>query len=324
MTHAIRLIGAGGIDQMQWQAVDVPAPKAGEVTVRQTAAGVNFIDVYHRTGLYKQPSYPCGIGMEAAGVIEAVGEGVSQFMVGDHVAYMVRDLGAYAERRTLSAERLVKVPEGMRDDVAGGVLLKGMTVWYLLTRTYKVKPGTTMLVHAAAGGVGTLLCQWARELGAHIIASVGNEEKGEIARAHGAHEVIYYKRENIAERVRALTNGEGVDVVYDSVGASTFTASLDSLKRLGMMVSYGTASGPVPDFSPLELTKRGSLFFTRPGLMDYTYAIEDYREAAEAVLSRVADGRLRVMIGQRFALKDAGKAHAALEAGETVGLTVLV
>lgn len=323
MAYAIRLMAAGGVEQMQWQEVDVPAPRAGEVTLRHTAVGLNFIDVYHRTGLYPQPSYPCGLGMEAAGVVEAVGEGVGHLQVGDRVAYMVRALGAYSERRTMEAERVVRIPDAVSEEQAAAVMLKGMTAWYLLTRTYAVTAHTTMLVHAAAGGVGTLLCQWAHALGATVIGTVGSAEKAALARTHGATHVVEYKREDIAQRVRSLTDGVGVDVVYDSVGKDTFTASLDSLKPLGMMVSYGNASGPLPPFNALELTKRGSLFFTRPGLVDYTQQLADYRAAAEAVFARVADGRLQVEIGQRFALRDAAAAHKALEAGATMGATVL-
>ena len=324
MTHAIRLMAPGGVEQMVWQAVEVAAPGPGEVTIRQSAVGLNFIDVYHRTGLYPQPAYPCGLGMEAAGVVEAVGTGVTHVAVGDPVAYMHREPGAYAERRTMDAERVVRLPEGVSAEQAAAVMLKGMTVWYLLTRTYAVTKDTTLLVHAAAGGVGLLLCQWAREIGATVIGTVGSAEKAALARAHGAMHVVEYKREDIAARVRALTGGKGVDVAYDSVGKDTFTASLDSLKPLGLMVSYGNASGPLPPFEALELTKRGSLFFTRPGLMDYTRGIADYRAAAEAVLSRVADRRLVVEIGQRFALRDVAEAHTALEAGKTSGATVMV
>lgn len=323
MAYAMRLMAAGGVEQMQWQEVAVPAPDAGDVTLRHTAVGLNFIDVYHRTGLYPQPCYPCGLGMEAAGVVEAVGEGVDHLKVGDRVAYMVRTLGAYSERRTMEAERVVRIPDAVSDEQAAAVMLKGMTVWYLVTRTYAVTADTTMLVHAAAGGVGTLLCQWARDLGATVIGTAGSAEKAALARAHGATHVVEYKREDIVQRVRALTDGVGVDVVYDSVGKDTFTASLDSLKPLGLMVSYGNASGPLPPINALELTKRGSLFFTRPGLVDYTRLLADYRAAAEAVFARVADGRLQVEIGQRFALRDAAAAHKALEAGATMGATVL-
>lgn len=322
MRHAIRLTAPGGVEQLAWQEVDVPAPMAGEVTIRQEAVGLNFIDVYHRTGLYAQPSYPCGIGMEAAGVVEAAGADVRHVKAGDRVAYMCREPGAYAERRTMRAERVVKLPDAVSAEQAASVMLKGMTAWFLLNRTFQAGKGSTLLVHAAAGGVGTLLCQWARELGARVIGTAGSAEKAALAKAAGAAEVIEYKREEIVARVRELTGGEGVDAVYDSVGKDTFFASLDALKPLGLMVSYGNASGPVPPFSPLELTKRGSLFLTRPSLMDYTRRIEDYRAAAEAVLARVADGRLKVAIGQRFALRDAAQAHTLLEAGETTGATV--
>lgn len=324
MVHAIRLEAPGGVEQMRWQEVAVPAPGPGEVTIAQAAAGLNFIDVYHRTGLYPQPVYPCGLGMEAAGTVEAVGAGVSHLKVGDRVAYMWRELGAYAEKRTLSAERVVVLPDAVSEEEAASVMLKGMTVWYLLTRTYPVTKETVLLLHAGAGGVGTLFCQWAREIGATVIATAGSPEKAALAEAYGATHVIEYKREDVAARARELTGGRGVDVVYDSVGQDTFFASLDSLRPLGLMVSYGNASGPVPAFSPQELAKRGSLYFTRPGLGDYTRTPADYFEAANAVLSRVADGRLKVEIGQRFALKDTGAAHTALEAGKTTGATVLL
>ncbi len=308
---------------MQWQQVDVPAPAAGEVTIAQKAVGLNFIDVYHRSGLYPQPAYPCGLGMEAAGVVAAVGEGVTHLKVGDRVAYMHRELGAYAEQRTMSAERVVRLPDAVSFEDAASVMLKGMTAWYLLTRTYAVNKGTVMLVHAAAGGVGTLLCQWASALGATIIGTAGSPEKAALAKQYGAQHVVEYKREAIATRVRELTDGRGVDVVYDSVGKDTYEASLASLKPRGLFVSYGNASGALPPINALDFTKHGSLFFTRPGLMDYTREIEEYRAAAEAVLSRVADGRLKVEIGQRFALADAAAAHVALEAGKTTGATVL-
>lgn len=328
MTHAILLKAPGGPENLLWERVDVPPPGPGEATVRQTFVGLNFIDVYHRTGLYALPSYPCVLGMEAAGVVEAVGEGVDYLKPGDRVAYIHGAGGAYAEMRNQVAHRLVQLPDVISDAQGAAMMLKGLTVWYLLNRTFPVKKGTTLLVYAAAGGVGTLLLQWANSLGARAIGVVSNENKAKIARKNGAAEVVIHRRNDspsiIAEKLRVLTQGEGVDVVYDSVGNSTFFASLDSLKKRGMMVSFGNASGPVAPFDPIELSKRGSLFLTRPSLGDYIHAIEDYREGAAELVKRVASGALEITIGQQFALKDAGAAHRALEAGETVGATVLV
>lgn len=327
MTHAIWLEAPGGPENLTWREVDVPPPGPGEATVRQTYVGLNFIDVYHRTGLYPLAAYPAILGMEAAGVVEAVGPGVADLQVGDRVAYIHGAGGAYAEKRNQVAHRLVQLPDAITDEQGAAMMLKGLTAWYLLNRTFHVRRGTSMLVYAAAGGLGTLLLQWANGLGAHAIGVVSSEEKAEIAHKNGAAEVIIHRRSDdpaqIADKLRKLTNGAGVEVVYDSVGKSTFEASLNCLRPLGMMVSLGNASGPLPAFEATELGKRGSLFFTRPSLGDYIRELGDYRAGCAELVRRVAEGELGITIGQRFALKDAAQAHRMLEAGETVGATVL-
>lgn len=298
-------------------------PGAGELLLRHRAIGLNYIDTYHRSGLYPVP-LPAIPGLEAAGVVEAVGAGVSNFAPGDRVVYGRGPIGAYCETRVIAANACVRVPDAISDEIAAAAMLKGLTAWFLLHRTFAVGPGTAMLVHAAAGGVGQLLVQWGAALGARVIGTAGSAEKAAIAMRCGASAVIHYREQEVASAVRALTGGEGVDVVYDAVGAATFTASLDSLKPLGMMVSYGQASGPIPPFELKELQRRGSLFLTRPSMMDYLRDDATYQEAATLVLSKIADGTLKVDVGQRFALRDAAKAHAALEARETVGSSVLL
>ena len=323
MTRAIRFERVGGPEVLQLQTVDLAPPAAGEVTVRHAAIGLNFIDVYHRTGLYPLP-LPSGIGLEAAGVVEAVGEGVTEVAVGDRVAYAGGPVGAYAEARNLPAHRLLRLPDEIFFDTAAAMMLQGLTAAYLLRRTYRVQSGDAVLIHAAAGGVGLIACQWARALGATVIGTVGSPAKAELAQAHGCHHVIDYSREDFATRVREITGGEGVAVVYDGVGKDTFTGSLDCLRPLGMMVSYGNASGPVPPVDLIQLSQKGSLFVTRPTLMSYTARREDLLALGDELFAVVGDGRVRIEVHQRYALADAAHAHRDLEARRTTGSTIFL
>ncbi len=323
MTRAIQLRAHGGPEVLEWSEIELPRLKRNEVRVRHTAVGVNYIDVYDRTGLYPM-KLPGGLGREAAGVVEQVGSKVRSFRVGDRVAYVLASPGSYAEARNVPAERLVHVPPGITDEQAAGMMLKGLTAHYLLRRTYRVRKGDPIVVHAAAGGVGLLLVQWGRQLGARVIAVVGSDQKAAIAREHGAHEVIVTPREALAARVREMTGGKGVPVVYDSVGQDTFFGSLDCLRRLGLMVTYGNASGPVPPFSALELARRGSLYLTRPTLFHYIATKGELNRAARELFAVVAAGTVRIRIGQSYALADAARAHADLEARRTTGSTVLI
>lgn len=323
MTHAIRIHQTGGPEVLRWEAVDVPAPAAGEATVRHAAVGLNFIDTYHRTGLYPLP-LPAGLGLEGAGVVEAVGPGVSEVKVGDRVAYAGGPVGAYAEVRNIPAHRLLKLPDDIEFTTAAAMMLQGLTAAYLLRRTYRVQSGDAVLIHAAAGGVGLIACQWAKALGATVIGTVGSEAKAVLARAHGCDHVINYSTENFTARVREITGGEGVPVVYDGVGKDTFLGSLDSLRPLGMMVTYGNASGPVPPLDLLLLSQKGSLFVTRPTLMSYTTKREDLVALGAELFDVVAAGRVRVEVNQTYALKDAAQAHRDLEARKTTGSTILL
>jgi NADPH2:quinone reductase len=322
-THAIRVHQPGGPEVLAWEEVEVPAPGSGQVLLRHTAVGLNFIDVYHRTGLYPAP-LPFTPGLEGAGVIEAVGEGVTEFQPGDRVAYANPPLGAYAQARVMPADRLVKLPGSIGDRTAAAMMLQGMTAQYLLRRTYRVQPGDTILIHAAAGGVGLLVCQWARHLGATVIGTVGSEEKAALARAHGCDHPILYKSEDFVARVREITNGEGVPVVYDSVGADTFLKSLDCLRPLGMMVSFGQSSGKVEPFDTGLLAAKGSLFLTRPSLMAYTAKRSDLVASAAELFDVVARGAVKVEINQTYPLKDAAQAHRDLEGRRTTGSTLLL
>ena len=324
MTHAIRIHAPGGPEVMRWDQVDVGAPGPGEIRLRQTAIGLNFIDVYRRSGLYPLPALPAVLGLEAAGVVEAVGPGVADLRAGDRVAYASLPVGAYAEARLMPADRVIRLPDDVTDQQAAAMMLKGLTAHYLLRRTFHVTPGNAILIHAAAGGVGLIVCRWAKHLGATVIGAVGSDAKAELARAHGCDHPIVYTREDLPKRVRELTGGEGVAVVYDSVGKDTFVASLDCLRPLGMMVSFGNASGPVPAFEPAMLASRGSLFFTRPSLMTYTAKAEDYRAAAEELFSVVTTGIVPIEINQTYPLRDAAEAHRDLEARKTTGSTVLL
>ena len=323
MTHAVRVHRYGGPEVLKWEQVEVGEPGPGEVRIRQTAVGLNFIDVYQRTGLYPQPSFPFILGMEGAGVVTAVGEGVKDLKVGRRVAY-ASGLGAYAEERLLPADRVIRLPAGINDTVAASIMLKGMTAQYLLRRTYKVGPETTLLFHAAAGGVGLIACQWAASLGATIIGTVGSAGKALIARAHGCTHVINYREEDFVTMVKAYTKGQGVDVVYDSVGKDTFPASLDCLKPLGMWVSFGQSSGPVPEFKITLLSQKGSLYATRPSLGDYTATRKDLVAAANELFDVVTSGKVKVSVNQTYPLAQAARAHQDLEARLTTGSTVLL
>jgi NADPH2:quinone reductase len=323
MTHAVRIHAYGDADVLRWEAMDVGRPGAGEVLLRQTACGLNYIDVYQRTGLYPAGDLPAVLGMEAAGVVEAVGEGVSDWSVGDRVAYPMCQ-GAYAEVRIIAADKLVRLPDSISDAQAAAMMLKGLTAHYLLFRSYPVQAGDDILVYAAAGGVGLLLCQWAKHLGATVIGCVGSPAKAELARANGCDHTILYREENIPSMVRELTGGVGVAAAYDSIGKATFMDSLDSLRPFGVMVSYGNASGPVEPFNPAILAPKGSLYVTRPTLATHIATRELLEEGAERLFSAVTDGLLRVQINQRYALSDTGQAHRDLEARKTTGSTLLL
>jgi NADPH2:quinone reductase len=323
MTKAIRIHETGGPDVLKWQEVELGKPAEGEVRVRQTAVGLNYIDVYQRKGLYPI-GLPGGIGLEAAGVVEAVGDGVSHLKTGDRVAYAAGTAGAYAEERIMPAALLVKVPDHVTDQQAAAVLLKGMTVRFLTRQTYRVQPGETVLFQAAAGGVGLIACQWLNALGVTIIGTVSSEEKAEIAKAHGCTHTINYRTENVADRVRELTGGAGVPVVYDSVGKATWESSLDCLRPRGLMVSFGNTSGAVPPFAIGQLAAKGSLYVTRPILATHVARREDLEETAEDVFSMVSDGQIKVEIRQTYPLQDAALAHTDLESGKTIGSTVLL
>lgn len=322
MPHAIRVYEAGGPEKMRWEEVQVGNPGPGEVRVRSTAVGLNFIDVYHRSGLYPM-QMPLTLGMEGAGVVEAVGPKVKEFKVGDRVAY-ANPIGSYAEVLLRPVARLVKIPAGIDDKIAASIMLKGMTAWYLCRRTYKVKKGDTILVHAAAGGVGQILSQWAKHLGATVIGTVGSEAKAAIAKKAGCKHVIVTSNEKFVERVKTITKGAGVPVVYDGIGKDTFLDSIDCLAPLGVMASFGNASGAVTQFNPGILAQKGSLFLTRPTLFTYTAKREDLLQAAKELFAVVKSKAVRISINQTYALKDAAQAHADLEARKTTGSTVLL
>ncbi|MDA0997135.1 MAG: quinone oxidoreductase [Proteobacteria bacterium] len=321
MTKAIRIHGKGGPEILKWEDIEVGKPGKGEIRIKQNACGLNYIDVYFRTGLYPIPSYPAVIGMEAAGVVEDIGDGVSEFKIGDRVTYPMVP-GAYAEARCMPTLKVVRIPDGIDDKTAAAMMLKGMTAHYLLHRTYPVKKGDPILVYAAAGGVGLILCQWAKLLGATVIGCVGSEEKAEIAKAHGCDHPILYRTENIAARVKEITDGKGAAVAYDSIGKATFEASLDSLRPFGMMVTYGNASGPVDPVNLGILGPKGSLYVTRPTLGTHTATRELVLDGANALFDVVKSGKVKIEINQTYALKDAAQAHRDLEARETTGSTV--
>ena len=323
MTHAIRFHATGGPEVLRWEEVAVADPAPNEARVRHHAVGLNFIDIYHRTGLYPAP-LPSGIGLEAAGVVEAVGSAVSDLKAGDRVAYAGGPLGAYAELRNMPADRLVKLPDAIDFKTGAAMMLQGMTAQYLLHRTCPVQAGDTLLIHAAAGGVGLIVCQWARALGVTVIGTVSSDAKAELARAHGCDHTIIYTRENFVERVKEITAGKGVRVVYDSIGKDTFTGSLDCLRPLGMMVTFGNASGPVPPVDTAELSKRGSLFLTRPTLFSYTAQRSDLLAISGDLFAVVASGKVKIEVNQTYALKDAAQAQIDLVARKTTGSTVLL
>lgn len=322
MTHAIRIEETGGPEVLRWVQMEVGAPGEGEVRLAQTAVGLNYIDVYHRSGLYPM-ELPSGIGLEAAARVEAVGAGVTDLKEGDRVAYAAPPIGAYAEARLMPAHRLVKLPDEIDDRLAAAMMLQGMTVQYLIRRTHQVKAGDTVLFHAAAGGVGLIACQWLKALGATVIGTVGSDAKAELAKAHGCDHAIVYTRENFVERVKEITGGEGVPVVYDSVGRDTWEGSLDCLAQFGLMVSFGNASGPVPPVNLGVLSAKGSLFVTRPTLMNYTAKRSDLVASANELFEVVRSGAVKIEVNQTYPLAEAVQAHRDLEARKTTGSTVL-
>lgn len=324
MAKRIQFAKTGGPEVLEYVYIEPVAPGTGEVRVKNEAVGFNFIDIYFRTGLYPVPSLPSGLGTEGAGVVDAVGEGVSHLNTGDRVAYAQGPLGAYAEYHNLPANKAVKLPENIDFETAAASMLKGLTVQYLLRQTYPLKGGETILFHAAAGGVGSIACQWARELGVKLIGTVSSQEKADLARQNGAWATIDYTRENVVERVRELTGGEMVDVVYDSVGKDTWETSLNCLKPRGLMVSFGNASGPVEGVNIGILNQKGSLFVTRPSLNGYADTRERFEEMCNELFDMLASGKLKVDIAQRFALEEAGKAQEALASRRTTGSTVLI
>ena len=324
MTMAIQVHQVGGPEQMKWEQVSSGSPGAGEILIQHTAVGLNFIDVYHRTGLYPLPNVPFSPGMEAAGQVVSVGSGVADLREGDRVAYASTPVGAYAEQRVIPADRVVRIPDGIDDQTAAAMMLKGLTAHYLLRRCYTVQPGDTILFHAAAGGVGLIACQWAKHLGATVIGTVGSPEKAELAKAHGCDHPILYKEQDFLEEVRKITDGAMLPVVYDSVGQDTFNRSLDCLRPLGLMVLFGQSSGKVPPLDVGVLAAKGSLFLTRPTIVTYTAKREDLIAAADELFAVVLEGAVKINVNQTYALKDAARAHADLEARKTAGSTVLL
>ena len=323
MAKAIRIERTGGPDVMQLVDVEVGEPGPGQARVRHEAIGVNFIDVYFRSGLYPQP-LPGGLGMEGAGVVEAVGPGVESVAVGDRVVYAGRPNGAYADVRNMPADILLRLPDAISFETGAAMMLQGLTVQYLFNGTTQLKVGDTILFHAAAGGVGLIAAQWARAMGVNMIGTVGSEQKAELARANGCAHVINYNTENFVERVKDITGGKKVSVVYDSIGKDTFIGSLDCLQARGLMVSFGSASGPVPDFSLGELASRGSLFITRPTLFSYAASRAELEAMAADLFAMVASGKVKIDVRQRYALADAARAHVELEARQTTGSSVLL
>ena len=323
MTHAIRLHAHGGPEVMKWEEVVVGAPGANEVRLKTTAVGLNFIDTYHRSGLYPIP-LPSGLGLESAGIVEALGANVTDLKIGDRVACASAPIGAYSETRLMPADKLVKIPAGVSDQQAASMMLKGMTAQYLIRRTFRVKPGDTILMHAAAGGVGSIVCQWAKHLGATVIGTVGSEAKVALARSYGCDHVINYATEDFVARVAEITGGKKCNAVYDGVGKDTFLKSLDCARPLGTVVIFGNASGAVPPFDLGQLAVKGSLFVTRPMLASYTGTRDDLVATANDLFDVVARGIVKIEINQTYALKDAGEAHRDLEARKTTGSTVLI
>ncbi len=323
MVNAIRIHEYGGVDKMMWEAVEVGAPGPGQIRIKHRAIGFNYIDTYFRSGLYKFPALPHILGTEGAGDVVAVGAGVSDFAVGDRVAY-ANPPGAYVEERLMPAERAVKLPDAISYEQAAAMMLQGMTVRYLLRDTYQVGPGTVMLLHAAAGGVGLIACQWAKHLGATVIGTVGSEEKGRLAKDHGCTHVINYTKENFVERVKEITGGQLCDVVYDSVGKDTFPGSLDCLKPRHLWVSFGNSSGPVPPMDIGILNQKGSLFCTRPTLFHYTAAREDLLVSANDLFDVVGRGIVKIEVNQRYPLREAAQCHIDVQGRKTTGSTILI
>lgn len=324
MTKAIQFHQIGAANVLRYEDVTVPKPGKGEVLIRHTAIGLNYIDVYVRTGLYPSGGFPSGIGFEGAGVVQAVGRGVRNLKPGDRVAYGQSPLGAYAEERVIAADLLIKIPTGVNDQTAAAIMLKGMTAQYLIRQTYKVKKGETVLFHAAAGGVGMIACQWMKALGVNVIGTVGSDEKAKIAKRHGCKWVINTRKEDFVKRVRDITKGKGVPVVYDGIGKVTFMDSLDCLSPLGLMVSFGNASGAPPEISPLALAGKGSLYLTRPTLGSFISTREGLEKCARDLMKVVKNGDVKIRINQTYALKDAAKAHRDLEGRKTTGSTILI
>lgn len=323
MAHAIKVPSYGGPEVMRYESVDVPAPGAGQVRIRHTAIGVNYIDTYHRSGLYPQPSLPFIPGMEGAGIVSEVGPGVTELKAGDHVAY-AQPIGSYATERNAPVDRLVNIPSSVADKTAAAMMLQGMTVQYLIRRTYKVTPDTTLLWHAAAGGVGLIAMQWLKSIGATVIATAGGAEKCALAKAAGATHVIDYKATSFVDKVKEITGGRGCDVVYDSVGRDTFPASLDCLKPFGLFVTFGNASGAIPPTEFGILAAKGSLYVTRPTLMTYTAKREDLLASASDLFDVVGRGIVKINVNHEYALKDAVKAHSDLEGRKTTGSIILL
>jgi NADPH:quinone reductase len=325
MAHAIRFHETGGPEVLRWEEVAVGAPGPGQVRLRHEAVGLNFADTYFRSGLYPVP-LPAGMGVEAAGVVDAIGDGVDQVRVGDRVTYtgFINTLGAYSTERLAPAAALIRLPDGIECATAAAMTMRGLTASYLMRRIHAFKAGDSILLHAAAGGVGLIVSQWARLLGVTVIGTVSSDAKAEVARAHGCEHVINYSHEDVAKRVRELTDGAGVNVVFDSVGKDTFEASLDSLRRRGLMVCVGTASGPIPPFNPQLLAMKGSLYLTRPALADYIADPAEKNELASELFGHVASGRIRIEINQRYALEDAAQAHRDLESRKTTGSSIFV
>jgi len=320
---AVRFSKTGGPEVLTLEDVTLAPPARGQVQLRHTAIGVNFIDIYHRSGLYPL-KLPSGLGLEAAGIVQAVGEGVTNFKLGDRVGYCTGPIGAYAEANNIGADRAVKLPDGISDETAAACLLKGMTAQYLLRRTFVVEPGQTILLHSAAGGVGLIAAQWAKHLGARVIGTVGSDDKIELAKAHGCEHVLNLAKDDWVARLREFTNGQGVPVVYDSIGKDSFSGSLDCLAVRGMMVSFGNSSGPVPAFEPGLLSAKGSLYLTRPTLFHYIRTSKELQETADDLFTVIDSGHVKIAINQRFALKDARLAHEALHSRKTTGATILI
>ena len=322
-TNAIRVHKQGGPEEMKWETVDLPTIKEGEVLIKHTAIGLNYIDTYHRSGLYPMP-VPLTLGLEGAGIIEEIGENVNGLKAGDRVAYASPPTGSYAEAKVMPADRLVKIPDNISDEVAAAIMLKGMTVEYLVRRTYNVKAGQTVLLHAAAGGVGLIACQWLKAIGATTIGTVGSEEKAALAKANGCDHTILYREENFVDRVNEITNEKGVPVVYDGIGKDTALQGLDCLSPFGLMVIFGNASGNAPPIDTGLLAAKGSLFLTRPTLMTYNAKREALVDSAQQVFNMVGSGKINISINARYDLKDAAQAHKDLESRKTTGSTLLM